>query len=177
MFRDSENCQLLTSFSSPWGCQKLPFLPIALTPLSPQLHIKITEGKRNVAGGGAWWAAVYGVAQSQTRLKWLSSSSVWEKTILSLSSLWGGQGELLPSAKSREAQENNSQRMRVSSPRKSSPNDNLLFSCLKAFQFLNPGTTDAAEMPAGHISTCAGQESTCFLVVSGAEGRWLEQSC
>ena len=25
--------------------------------------------------GGAWWAAVYGVAQSQTRLKWLSSSS------------------------------------------------------------------------------------------------------
>ena len=25
--------------------------------------------------GGAWWAAVYGVAQSQTRLKRLSSSS------------------------------------------------------------------------------------------------------
>ena len=25
--------------------------------------------------GGAWWAAVYGVAQSQARLKWLSSSS------------------------------------------------------------------------------------------------------
>ena len=25
---------------------------------------------------GAWWAAVYGVAQSQTRLKWLSSSSL-----------------------------------------------------------------------------------------------------
>ena len=24
---------------------------------------------------GAWWAAVYGVAQSWTRLKWLSSSS------------------------------------------------------------------------------------------------------
>ena len=24
---------------------------------------------------GAWWAAVYGVAQSQTQLKWLSSSS------------------------------------------------------------------------------------------------------
>ena len=24
---------------------------------------------------GAWWAAVYGVTQSQTRLKWLSSSS------------------------------------------------------------------------------------------------------
>ena len=26
--------------------------------------------------GGAWWAAVYGVAQSQTRLKWLSRSSL-----------------------------------------------------------------------------------------------------
>ena len=25
---------------------------------------------------GAWWAAVYGVAQSRTRLKWLSSSSL-----------------------------------------------------------------------------------------------------
>ena len=29
----------------------------------------------NPRGGGAWWAAVYGVAQSQTWLKWLSSSS------------------------------------------------------------------------------------------------------
>ena len=26
-------------------------------------------------GRGAWWAAIYGVAQSRTRLKWLSSSS------------------------------------------------------------------------------------------------------
>ena len=29
----------------------------------------------NPRGGGAWWAAVYGVAQSQTRLKRLSRSS------------------------------------------------------------------------------------------------------
>ena len=29
----------------------------------------------NPGDGGAWWAAVYGVAQSQTRLKHLSSSS------------------------------------------------------------------------------------------------------
>jgi len=29
----------------------------------------------NPRDGGAWWAAVYGVAQSQTRLKRLSSSS------------------------------------------------------------------------------------------------------
>ena len=28
----------------------------------------------NPRDGGAWWAAVYGVAQSQTRLKWLSRS-------------------------------------------------------------------------------------------------------
>ena len=30
----------------------------------------------NPRDGGAWWAAVYGVAQSQTRLKRLSSSSI-----------------------------------------------------------------------------------------------------
>ena len=29
----------------------------------------------NPRDGGAWWAAVYGVAQSQTQLMWLSSSS------------------------------------------------------------------------------------------------------
>ena len=29
----------------------------------------------NPRDGGAWWTAVYGVAQSWTRLKWLSSSS------------------------------------------------------------------------------------------------------
>ena len=29
----------------------------------------------NPRDGGAWWAAVYGVTQSPTRLKWLSSSS------------------------------------------------------------------------------------------------------
>ena len=40
-------------------------------------------------GGGAWWAAVYGVAQSRTQLKRLSSSS-------SSSRLWapGKQGQL-----------------------------------------------------------------------------------
>ena len=29
----------------------------------------------NPRDGGAWWAAVYGVAHSRTRLKWLSSSN------------------------------------------------------------------------------------------------------
>ena len=35
------------------------------------LHCSCLENPRN---GRAWWAAVYGVAQSWTRLKWLSSS-------------------------------------------------------------------------------------------------------
>ena len=30
----------------------------------------------NPRDGGAWWAVVYGVTQSRTRLKWLSSSSM-----------------------------------------------------------------------------------------------------
>ena len=37
----------------------------------------------NLRDGGAWWAAVYGVTQSQTRLKWFSSSkplTVWITT-------------------------------------------------------------------------------------------------
>ena len=36
------------------------------------LHCSCLENPRD---GGVWWAAVYGVAQSRTRLKWLSSSS------------------------------------------------------------------------------------------------------
>ena len=31
----------------------------------------------NPMDGGAWWAAICGVAQSWTRLKWLSSSSIF----------------------------------------------------------------------------------------------------
>ena len=39
----------------------------------------------NPSDGGAWWAAIYGVAQSQTRLKWLSSSSTrsWDRSCAS----------------------------------------------------------------------------------------------
>ena len=37
-----------------------------------QLQCSCLENPRD---GRAWWTAVYGVAQSQTRLKWLSSSS------------------------------------------------------------------------------------------------------
>ena len=36
------------------------------------LHCSCLENPRN---GGAWWAAIYGVAQSRTRLKRVSSSS------------------------------------------------------------------------------------------------------
>ena len=31
----------------------------------------------NPRDGGAWWAAIYGVTQSRTRLKWLSSSNIY----------------------------------------------------------------------------------------------------
>ena len=30
----------------------------------------------NPRDGGAWWAAIYGVAQSRTQLKWFSSSNI-----------------------------------------------------------------------------------------------------
>ena len=66
---------------SPWGRYK--------SDTTEQLHFHfslscIGEGNgnplqcsclENPRDGGAWWAAVSGVAQSQTRLKWLSSSS------------------------------------------------------------------------------------------------------
>ena len=41
----------------------------------------------NPRGGGAWWAAVYGVAQSRTRLKQLSSSSSSDSLRARLSSV------------------------------------------------------------------------------------------
>ena len=66
---------------SPWGCYE--------SDTTERLHFHfslshIGEGNgnplqcsclENPRDGGAWWAAVYGVAQSRTRLKRLSSSS------------------------------------------------------------------------------------------------------
>ena len=66
---------------SPWGCEELD--------TTDQLHFHfslscIGEGSgnplqcsclENPRDEGAWWAAVYGVTQSRTRLKRLSSSS------------------------------------------------------------------------------------------------------
>ena len=65
----------------PWGREE--------SDTTERLHFHVSlpclgEGKgnplqcsclENPRGGGAWWAAIYGVAQSQTRLKRLSSSS------------------------------------------------------------------------------------------------------
>ena len=42
----------------------------------------------NPRDGGAWWAAVYGVAQSWTRLKWLSSSSSKDSGLESPCIMW-----------------------------------------------------------------------------------------
>ena len=66
---------------SPWGHKE--------SDMTQRLHFhfslsRIGEGNgnplrcsclENPRDGGAWWAAVYGVTQSRTRLKWLSSSS------------------------------------------------------------------------------------------------------
>ena len=68
---------------SPWGREELD--------TTEQLHFHfwlswIGEGNgnplqcsclQNPRDGGAWWAAIYGVAQSRMRLKWLSSSTVF----------------------------------------------------------------------------------------------------
>ena len=80
---------------SPWGrwgldtTKRLHF-PFSLSCIGEgngnPLQCSCLENPRD---GGAWWAAVSGVTQSQTRLKWLSSSSrVLEK------SSWGSDDEL-----------------------------------------------------------------------------------
>ena len=72
---------------SPWGCEE--------SDTTERLHFHFSfscngEGNsnplqcswlENPRDSGAWWAAIYGVAQSWTRLKWLSSSSslLWER--------------------------------------------------------------------------------------------------
>ena len=65
---------------SPWGCwvrhDWATLLSLSLSCIGEgngnPLQCSCLENPRD---GGAWWAAIYGVAQSQTRLKWLSSSS------------------------------------------------------------------------------------------------------
>ena len=66
---------------SPWGCKESEMTERLLSHFSVSC---IAEGNgnplqcsclKNPRDGGAWWAAVYGVTQSRTRLKQLSSSS------------------------------------------------------------------------------------------------------
>ena len=70
--------------SSPWGRKELdrtewlPFhffhFPLSCTGEGNGNPVQCSF-LENPRDGGAWWAAVYGVTQSQTRLKWFSSSS------------------------------------------------------------------------------------------------------
>ena len=66
---------------SPWGheeldmTERLPFhfsLSCIEEGNGNPLQCSCLENPRD---GGTWWAAVYGITQSRTRLKWLSSSS------------------------------------------------------------------------------------------------------
>ena len=75
---------------SPWGCEE--------SDTTERLHFHFSlscteEGNgnplqcsclENPRDGGAWWAAVYGVAQSRTWLKWLSSIHKSQSPNLSL---------------------------------------------------------------------------------------------
>ena len=79
-------CSLVTVHEEPGMLQSMGSLELDTTDRLP-FHFSllcIGEGNgnplqypclENPRGGGAWWAAVQGVAQSQTRLKRLSSSS------------------------------------------------------------------------------------------------------
>ena len=67
---------------SPWGCSESDRTELLQFHFSPSC---IGEGNgnplqysclENPRDRGAWWAAVYGVAQSRTRLKQLSSSEI-----------------------------------------------------------------------------------------------------
>ena len=80
---------------SPWGCEESDTTERLHFPFSLSC---IGEGNgnslqcsclENPMDRGAWWAAVYGVAQSQTRLKRLSSSSSRMFVILCLPSSFG----------------------------------------------------------------------------------------
>ena len=79
---------------SPWGheesdmTEQLHFhFPLSCTGEGNgnPLHCSCLENPRD---GGAWWAAVYGVAQSRTRLKRLSSSSPARGGGLDTAALW-----------------------------------------------------------------------------------------
>ena len=80
---------LLPGKSHGWKSLEAAVHGVAMLDTTGQLHFHfslscIGEGNgnplqcsclENPRDGGAWWAAIYGVAQSRTQLKWLSSSS------------------------------------------------------------------------------------------------------
>ena len=107
MFQNLENKFSFTCLGLLWCSARIPqtvlIVQVQGSPLSLSLSC-IGEGNgkplqcsclENPRDGGAWWAAVSGVAQSPTRLKWLSSSRVpykeshivlgWPKICLSFS--------------------------------------------------------------------------------------------
>ena len=66
---------------SPWDHEEsdmTEWLPFHFRALEKEMATHSSECSclENPRDGGAWWAAVYGVAQSWTRLKQLSSSSI-----------------------------------------------------------------------------------------------------
>ena len=73
---------------SPWGPEELDMTEWLLFHFSLSC---IGEGNgnplqcsclENPRDGGAWWAAIYGITQNRTRLKWLSSSSSSSKSTI-----------------------------------------------------------------------------------------------
>ena len=72
----------LTMYYSPWGPKELDVTEQLIGERNGNpLQRSCLENPRD---GGAWWAAVYGVAQSRTRLKWLSSSRATNTFLKSL---------------------------------------------------------------------------------------------
>ena len=62
---------------SPWGHDTTEQLHFHFDALEKEMatHSSVLACLENPRDGGAWWAAIYGVGQSRTRLKQLSSSS------------------------------------------------------------------------------------------------------
>ena len=138
---------------SPWGCKELD--------TTEQLHFHfslscIGEGNgnplqcsclENPRDRGAWWSAVYGVAQSRTRLTWLgSSSSSWSYYLFTKSCQtlwdsmdWSPPGSLVHGI----SQARTPEWVSISYSRGSSPRDQTWVSCIDG-QILYHWVTRAA---------------------------------
>ena len=77
--------------SAPWGQWYLCVVHGCPTPGSqPTLASAFyyCSDCENPRDGGAWWAAIYGIAQSWTQLKWLSSSRLAQNSLPPGSQPW-----------------------------------------------------------------------------------------